>query len=189
MIDGMARLAGALGLVVLVAAGIAILAPGHERAQPPRAASPRSAAPRAATAAPPAAAAPRGPVTRQEIAVIRGWSDTLRAGDVEAASRYWAPPAVASNGGEPYDLRTMAAVRYFNESLPCGARLESTERVQRRLVMATFRLTERRGGTGCGSGVGQRVRTVFLIQGGKIKQWIRASDPAPASQQPGGTQS
>jgi len=134
--------------------------------------------------------APRsGPVTRGEEAVIRGWSDALRAGDVEAAVRFWAVPATASNGGPPYRLETARAVRYFNETLPCGAVLVSTERAGG-YVVATFRLTERPGEGECGSGTGNRARTAFRIRDGKIAEWLRAADPPPpASEGPGGSRS
>ena len=126
---------------------------------------------------------PTGPVTAAEKAVIRGWADALRSGDVERASRYWRPPAIAANGNQPFRLVTMAAVRQFNEGLTCGARFESAERAKN-YVVATFRLTNRRDRPGaCAQGVGQRARTLFLLRGGKIVQWIRAADP------PGGSSS
>jgi hypothetical protein len=118
-----------------------------------------------------------GPVTAAEEAVIRGWADALRRGDVERAVGYWRTPAIAANGNQPFKLLTRRAVRQFNDGLTCGARLESVERDQNYLL-ATFRLTERRGSAGsCGPGVGNRARTLFLLRDGKIVQWIRASDP------------
>ena len=128
------------------------------------------------------------PVTSEEKAVIRGWSDALRRGDVSRAARYWAIPSIASNGGQPIRLLTGRAVRFFNEGLPCGAKLESATR-DARYVLATFRLTERPGAGACGSGVGEKARTLFLLRDGKIVQWLRASDPRPPSQTPGGTTS
>ena len=122
-----------------------------------------------------------GPVTAAEKAVIRGWADALRRGDVERAVRYWRTPAIAANGSQPFKLVTRRAVRQFNDGLVCGARLESVERDQA-YVLATFRLTERKGGPGsCGQGVGNRARTLFLLRGGKIVQWIRAADPPDAT--------
>ena len=117
-----------------------------------------------------------GPVTAGEKAIIRGWADALRGGDVERAVRYWHTPAIASNGGSPVRLVTRRAVRFFNDGLTCGAKLESVER-DANYVLATFRLTERVGGpTGC-TGVGNRARTLFLLRDGKIVQWLRATDP------------
>jgi len=131
----------------------------------------------------------KGPVTAAEKAVIRGWADALREGDVERAIGYWRTPAIAANGSQPFKLLTRRAVRQFNDGLTCGARLESVER-DRAYVLATFRLTERKGGPGrCGSGVGHRARTLFLLRGGKIVQWIRATDPQDAADTPGGTTS
>ena len=80
-------------------------------------------------------------------------------------------------------------MRQFNDGLTCGARLESVER-DKRYVVATFRLTERKGGPGrCGAGVGNRARTLFLLRDGKIVQWIRAADPQDAADAPGGSTS
>jgi hypothetical protein len=117
-----------------------------------------------------------GPVTAAEKAVITGWSDALRGGDVERAVRYWRTPAIASNGGGPIRLVTRRAVRFFNDGLTCGAKLESVER-DAMYVLATFRLTERVGGPGSCTGVGNRARTLFLLRDGKIVQWLRATDP------------
>jgi hypothetical protein len=122
--------------------------------------------------------APAGPVTSAEEAAIRGWSDALRGGDVEAASRYFALPASVSNGTPPVLLRTMAAVRFFNGSLPCGAKVVATERADvAGYVIATFRLTERPGPGSCGTGAGRRARTAFLVRDGKIVEWVRVADP------------
>ena len=122
-----------------------------------------------------------GPVTRAERAVVRGWADALRRGDVQRASGYWRVPAIASNGGQPFRLVTQRAVRQFNEGLTCGARLESVER-DKAYVLATFRLTNRRDRPGaCAQGVGNRARTLFLLRDGRIVQWIRASDPPSGS--------
>ena len=130
-----------------------------------------------------------GPVTAAEKAVIRGWADALRQGDVERAIGYWHTPAIAANGSQPFKLLTRRAVRQFNDGLACGARLESVERDEG-YVLATFRLTERKGAdVSCGSGVGNRARTLFLLRGGKIVQWIRATDPQDVSDTPGGTTS
>jgi hypothetical protein len=144
--------------------------------------------PTATPARPERDATPTGPVTKAEEATIRGWSDALRRGDVERAVGFWAVPALASNGGQPYRLQTTRAIRFFNESLPCGAKLESTER-RSRYVVATFRLSERPGPGRCGSGVGESARTAFLLRRGKIAQWLRAADVPRASDAPGGTTS
>jgi len=122
------------------------------------------------------AGARTGPVSAAEKAVIGGWADALRRGEVERAVRYWRPPAIASNGGGPVRLVTRRAVRFFNEGLTCGAKLESVER-DADYVLATFRLTERVGGPASCTGVGNRARTLFLLRDGKIVQWLRATDP------------
>ena len=126
-----------------------------------------------------------GPVTKAERAVIRGWANALRHGDVDRAARFWSVPAIAANGSQPFRLVTLRAVREFNEGLTCGARLESVER-DRNYLLATFRLTNRRDRPGaCGAGVGNRARTLFLLRGGRIAQWIRATDPPDEGALPG----
>jgi hypothetical protein len=173
-----------LALVVLV-----VLAGCGGGADGSRAGGKASPAPpaRAATPSPTATPSParhRGPVTAAEEAVIRGWSDALRRGDVDAAVRFWATPAVAANGGPPVRLPTARAVRFFNETLPCGAKLLATER-KSGYIVATFVLTERPGPGECGSGTGHRARTAFVLRDGKIAQWLRAPDPDEPSDAPG----
>ena len=85
-------------------------------------------------------------------------------------------PALVANGGQPLRLLDRRAVRTWNATLPCGAKLEKVER-DARYVLATFVLTERPGAGSCGTGVGHRARTLFLVRGDKIVQWLRASDP------------
>ncbi|MFL5781838.1 MAG: hypothetical protein ACJ760_11040 [Thermoleophilaceae bacterium] len=111
----------------------------------------------------------------RDAAVIRRWSNTLRAGDVAAASRLFAVPATVANGGAPQRLTTREAIRVFNESLPCGARLLRT-RHKDGYTVATFRLTERRGGD-CGRGVGLVAATAFIVHRGRILEWLRLPDP------------
>jgi hypothetical protein len=120
-------------------------------------------------------------VTREEDATIRGWANALRHGKVDRAVRYWAVPAVFSNGEPPVRLPTARAIRAVNAGFPCGAKVESTRRDpdDRRYVVAVFVLTERVGGAGCGSGAGQKARTAFRIRHHKIVEWLRLADPEP----------
>lgn len=128
--------------------------------------------------------APRGTTTtharaRSPEAVIRGWSETLRRGDVAGAARYFAIPSLVSNGTPPIRLTSRAQVVAFNRALPCGAKLVSV-RTQGGLSLAAFRLTERKGGL-CADAVGGAARTLFRIRDGKIAEWRRAPDvSAPA---------
>jgi hypothetical protein len=113
--------------------------------------------------------------------VIRGWADTLRGGDVDAAADYFAIPSVAENGilvkiGDRRD-----AVR-FNASLPCGATLIGAE-TEGTFTTATFRLTERPGPGVCGDGVGETAQTSFVIKDGKIAEWRRVA--LPGEENPG----
>jgi hypothetical protein len=123
----------------------------------------------------------RGKPTRAEVDVIRGWADALRAGHVNEASRFFAIPAFVADGTNPLRrLGNRKAVRDFNLGLPCGAVLVGTERGQGSFVIATFKLTERRGPrrSACGTGVDQLAATAFLIERRHIVRWLRAPDPA-----------
>jgi hypothetical protein len=120
--------------------------------------------------------------TRAEVAVIRGWSDALRAGHVAEAARFFRVGAEVFDGLNPRRaLPDRAAVEQFNRGLPCGARLVATERGQGSFVIGTFRLTERPGRGRC-DGVGNAAATAFLIRGGRIALWLRV--PVPVTAQP-----
>jgi hypothetical protein len=112
--------------------------------------------------------------------VIRAWADTLRRGDVAGAATYFAVPSVVANGTPPIVLSTRAAVRAFNSSLPCGARLLRTS-TSGRFTTAVFRLTERPGPGRCGAGTGETARTTFVIRDGKIDEWRRVPDTSQPS--------
>jgi hypothetical protein len=120
-----------------------------------------------------------GRPTQQEVSVIRGWANALRAGHVEQASRFFAIPATVADGLNPQrQLPDIDSVRQFNRGLPCGARLVKAKRGANSFVVATFRLTERPGKGECGDGVDQLAATAFLIERKHIVQWLRAADPA-----------
>jgi hypothetical protein len=120
----------------------------------------------------------RGKPTRDEVSVIRGWADALRAGRVNQAARFFAVPTIVLDGANPQrTLPNMRAVRSFNRGLPCGARLVKTVRGKGSFVVATFRLTERPGPGSCEGGVGQLADTAFLIEKRHIVQWLRQPDP------------
>jgi hypothetical protein len=119
-----------------------------------------------------------GPVTTDERRVIRGWSDELRHGHVDAASRYFTIPSVVSNTGiDAATLSTRAAVKEFNDGFPCGAKLVKVRRSVKHFVIGTFTLTERPGKK-C-DGTGHLAEVAFLIRGHHIQQWVRAPDPEP----------
>ncbi len=107
--------------------------------------------------------------------MIEGWANTLTDGDVRGAAGYFALPSIAENGTGPLTLRSRADVVAFNRALPCGAKLVRA-RPLGRFIAATFRLTERPGGS-CGPGAGQIARTAFVIKDGKIAQWRRLPNP------------
>ena len=66
--------------------------------------------------------------------------------------------------------------RFFNRTLPCGAKLIGTEPAAHGFLIATFRLTERPGRGECGSGTGETARTAFRVRGGRITDWLRVGD-------------
>jgi hypothetical protein len=117
---------------------------------------------------------PGGSLARK-MAVVRGWSDALRLGQLDRAAAYFALPSVVQlePGGPVATLRTRADARHFDELLPCGATLINARQVDR-LINVLFLLTTRPG-MQC-SGTGATARTTFEIAGGKIAQWRRAAD-------------
>jgi hypothetical protein len=138
----------------------------------------------------PAAARSRPGASASAVTVIRAWSTALRRGDVNGAASYFALPSLFANGsGDVVAIHTEAEARAANATLPCGARLVSTDQ-RGRFVSALFRLTNRPGSDGgCGSGAGQLARTDFLILRGRIVEWLRAPSvggalPGPLSPSP-----
>jgi hypothetical protein len=121
----------------------------------------------------------RGKPTHQEVSVIRGWADALRAGHVNQAAAFFALPALIADGSSPKRrVADLAGIRAFNRRLPCGAKLLDTKRGADSFVVATFRLTERPGRGQCGDGTDQLAAVVFLVENHHIVQWLRAADPA-----------
>jgi hypothetical protein len=139
------------------------------------------------TATAPGAAKPK-PAAAADIAVIRGWTEALRHGDVNGASDYFTVPAIVSNGTPPIKLKKRKDVRFFNRTLPCGAKLEKAVDTGH-YVVATLVLTERPGTGKCGTGVGNQAYTAFLIRRHKIAEWRRVIEPPGAEATPSGPQS
>jgi hypothetical protein len=167
--------------VTLLAAGLALVpsgcgSGGTTAANPPPRRSPT-----------PPATPERTPAAAADVAVIRGWADALRSGRVDRAAGYFALPSFVSNGTSPIELTSRDDVRFFNRTLPCGAKLLQVEDTGAYLV-ARFRLTERPGPGRCGSGTGGEASTAFLIRDRRIVQWRRVVEPAPGGA-PAGTQS
>jgi hypothetical protein len=122
----------------------------------------------------------KGKPTQQEVAVIRGWANALRAGHVNQAAAFFALPAFIADGTSP--TRRVAdrnEIRAFNRGLPCGAKLLETKRGADSFVVATFKLTERRGPrpAAC-DGTGGLAAVIFLVEKHHIVQWLRADDPS-----------
>jgi hypothetical protein len=137
----------------------------------------------ATTPPPPRAATPsptpdRKPASASDAAVVRGWADALRQGHLERAVRYFAIPSLVSNGTPPIKLTSRDDVRFFNRTLPCGAKVTRVED-SGAYVIARFVLTERPGKGECGSGVGAQASTAFRIRRRHIVEWRRVVEPAP----------
>ena len=113
-----------------------------------------------------------------DVEVIRSWAEALTESDIEAAAGFFAIPSVAENGLS-YEIETEEDARFFNESLPCGAELESTT-VEGRFITATFNLTERPGVGPC-PGSGNSAQTSFVIEDGAIVEWRRVALPGEDS--------
>jgi len=117
------------------------------------------------------------PADPRRVAIVRKWVATLRAGRIVAASRYFSVPVIVQNAGPAYKLLTPKAVRGFNASLPCGARVVRAVAGDKYTIV-TFRLTERKNSkAGCGTGTGTLAATAFRFRHGRISEWIRVTPP------------
>jgi hypothetical protein len=125
--------------------------------------------------APTATSTPRERTQAERVTpVIEAWAKAVRAGDFEAAAKFFALPAVVSQG-VPLELTTSDQAETFNSGFPCGARVE-TVRQDGRFVVATFALTERPGAE-C-TDVGERVRVAFVFRGRRFSEWYQVPDGA-----------
>jgi hypothetical protein len=130
----------------------------------------------------PEAEASAADVDPADVRVVRAWADTLRRGDVRGAARYFALPSLVSNGTAPIKLETRAQVRFFNRTLPCGAKVIATEPAPHDFFIVTFRLTERPGKGECGGGTGATARTAFRVRRRHITDWLRVPDDGSTPQ-------
>ena len=123
----------------------------------------------------------RIPANPVAVHVIKAWSTALRRGDIRAAAALFKLPSELVNGGNGTTavilIHNLAQAEGANASLPCGAKFISADQ-RGPYVNALFRLTGRPGpgGSTCEPGAGLTARTNFLIQNGRIVQWIRAPD-------------
>jgi hypothetical protein len=158
-----------MGALAVLAVGAAACGGGGDDGDRSRAATPT---PSASASPEPESSAP----DPADVRVVRAWADTLRAGRVRAAARYFALPSLVSNGTPPIKLETRAEAEFFNRTLPCGAELIDTEPAPHGFFIATFRLTERPGPGECGSGTGETARTAFRVRDDRITDWLRVRD-------------
>ena len=119
----------------------------------------------------------------EDVEVIRAWAEALTESDIDAAAEFFAIPSFAENG-LTYEIETRDDARFFNDSLPCGATLESTS-VEGEFITATFELTERPGQGPC-PGSGNLAQTSFVIEDGAIVEWRRVALPSDAGLDPDG---
>ena len=146
--------------------------PGAHTGAPLPAATEAPALPEAS--ATPGATPDTGRVTAAEKRVIKGWSDSLRDGRVDEAAGYFQIPVLVANNAPDAVLGTEDAVKEFNRTLPCGAKLIKTRRGPEGFVVGIFRLTERRNAPApCGNGVGETASVAFQINKGHITMWVR----------------
>jgi len=160
-------------LPAALALGIAACGGGGDDRRTPGAPEERSGA------APSPAEEAGEPATKADpadVRIVRAWANTLRRGDVRGAARFFALPSRVSNGTPPIRLETRAHARFFNRTLPCGAKLIGTEPAPKGFFIATFRLTERPGEGECGSGTGETARTAFRVRDEHITDWLRVQD-------------
>ena len=115
--------------------------------------------------------------------IIRAWADSHRSGDMKKASTFFAVPATVSNSGAPLKLLTPAEVEYFNQTLPCGAKVTDTKTIGGGFILTTFVLTERPGEGNCGTGTGNTAHVAIRVREGKITDWRRANDPPSVPQE------
>jgi hypothetical protein len=106
-----------------------------------------------------------------EKRVIRGWLLALQRDDYVEAANYFAVGAIIDQG-DPFRLRSPAAARIFNASLPCRADLAEVEDEPGPRSLASFRLREGPGGP-C-SGI---VKVRFTIREGKFTEWRQLPEP------------
>ena len=109
-----------------------------------------------------------------EVRVIRTWTDELRRGHLNKATAQFSLPTIVSNSGPAITLKTRAEIRFFNLSLPCGAKLRRTIK-GKHYTIATFVLTDRVGSR-C-DGTGNLAATAFAFRKGKISEWRRVTVP------------
>jgi hypothetical protein len=157
-----------VGALAVLAASAAACGGGGDGDRPRASATPTPTA----NASEPESSAP----DPADVDVVREWADTLRAGHVRAAARYFALPSLVSNGTPPIKLETRAEAEFFNRTLPCGAELIDTEPAPHGFFIATFRLTERPGAGSCGGGTGETARTAFRVRDEHITDWLRVRD-------------
>ena len=102
--------------------------------------------------------------------LIRDWLQALERSDYGRAAMFFAPGALVDQG-EPYRLRTRAAARVFNATLPCRADLVKVKDEGRK-VLASFRL--RAGPGGPCQGV---VKVRFSFEDGRFTEFVQLPGP------------
>ena len=112
------------------------------------------------------------PPPRAAVQVVERWAGAMRRGDVRAAARLFAIPAIVQlqPGGPELRITRRRHAVAFQRVLPCGAKVVRADR-EGRYVTVLLRLTQRPGDT-CDA-PGEDVRTAFLVRKGRIVEWRR----------------
>lgn len=180
-------------LVVAVLAAIAMMAAGcggggtkttafGTTSQPASSSTAPATSPSQAPRSGPLPPSTKGPAARAgQTRVIRGWVDAARRGDSAKAATFFDLPALVQNGDAPLLLSKRQQVMAFTAALPCGAILVSAVQAPRGYVIATFRLTNRRGSR-CDTALGTYAATAFRFNKGLIKTWIRVDEKSSPTQ-------
>jgi hypothetical protein len=116
--------------------------------------------------------------TRAAVRAINGWADSLRAGHVQKATKWFDLPVVMENASPVTRLSSRHAVYEFNKTLPCGAHVVKVIAGQTYSV-ATLVLTERPHASGRCGATGMLAAVAFRLRHGKLDEWRRVLVPPP----------
>jgi limonene-1,2-epoxide hydrolase len=100
--------------------------------------------------------------------VVRAWSQSINAGDDEAAAALFAAGARVIQPNRSFRLEDEDEAVLFNRSLPCSGTITDLV-AEGDAVTATF-LLGHRDESRC-DGPGQHVRALFRVRDGKIVLW------------------
>ncbi len=116
------------------------------------------------------------PKEPEGVAVVRAWTEAVRANDYAEANDLFAVPATVANGTPRIELESSAEIDDFNRSLPCGAFVTGAEQLADDYLRVAFKLTD---GPGCD---GAEAEVTIRVIDGHITEWLReAVGPPPGT--------